>query len=154
MKVRVLLFKDRSPWSKLVKFATWGPYSHAALLTPEGTVIDCWPKIGVQEVPLAALPHRKGTPVDVFDIDHPHFNPKAALDFARRQIGKPYDLAAIVGLLLHCRTEHPGWWFCSELLHRSVAFGGTLLLNCPSYKVTPSMLAWSPRLRLAYTITL
>lgn len=44
--------------------------------------------------------------------------------FLRSQLGKPYDIAAIMGFLLERDWQNPNAWFCSELVAAALAACG------------------------------
>lgn len=87
---------------------------HAEALTPEGTIIGAYLGAGVQERP-------KGYDSGAYtcDLYVPILCTQDQQDkfyaFLRSQIGKPYDLRAVIGISLERDWRDPGQWFCSEL---------------------------------------
>jgi len=69
------------------------------------------------------------------------------VEFARSQVGKPYDWRSVFRFLTREKAGTPGRWFCSELVVAALERGGVRLLNMPAWAVAPGHLAWSTRLR-------
>ena len=152
----ILLYRGTSWISKLIKWQTFGPYSHAAWWCSDGTAIEAWHKGGVQHVDSPATLHKPGTEIDVFDFRDP-----AALDvdaaewFLREQVGDDYDFRPVLsGFLLRLRRNNPDKWFCSELVHAAAVAGGLPLLSRVSdWKVHPTLLSYSRELVHIGTLT-
>lgn len=69
------------------------------------------------------------------------------MTFALEQLGKPYDMGAIAGLLLHRDWRNPYRWFCSEVLEASMETAKPLLnKDCDVDRVTPRDIWISPEL--------
>lgn len=65
-----------------------------------------------------------------------------ALDFARAQLGKPYDKLAIIGFLVGRNWRDEDAWFCSELGGRVGEIGGFFAeMYSPANKVAPVALS-------------
>lgn len=113
---------------------TWSSWSHCAIVTPEGTVIEAvYPR--VREVTLAAYLDDNGvTQIE----DMACHDPAAAAAWARAQVGKRYDLAAVLGLAFRRIWTDPRQWFCSELVAMAFEEGGSPLVKDFSVsRVTP-----------------
>jgi hypothetical protein len=89
--------------------------SHVEALMPDGTLLGAHYDGGVQ-----ARPHDydRGQFVRQLTVDLPV--DQATSDrfhaFLRSQVGKPYDLEAIAGLVAQREWRNPNAWFCSELI--------------------------------------
>ena len=94
--------------------------SHAEALMPDGTLLGAHYDGGVQ-----ARPH---------DYDAGQFTREMYValpaspemtdsfhSFLRAQVGKPYDIEAIVGLVAQRDWQSPDSWFCSELMAAGLA---------------------------------
>jgi hypothetical protein len=140
----VLLVRGTGFWSILIRWITRSCWSHAALMTREGTVIDSRPGKGVSE-------HEDPMDwslVDVFDpvgITDKQWD--AVIAAARADVGFIHydywgDAKFLVGLDDDSRKK-----FCSEGLADWFATGGfPLLVRTQPWKVSPAHLGMSPRL--------
>jgi uncharacterized protein YycO len=144
--IRILCYRGTSLLSKAIKAFNWGEYSHvAALNTVTGEIIEAWHPGGVRKVTLKNHRHTPGTVVDVYRVP-------GSLDAERfwtaleGEVGKKYDFKGILGFLARSKTQSDRAWFCSELVFAVAAQTGTLLLHCPAYKVSPTLLSYSPLL--------
>ena len=71
-------------------------------------------------------------------VDFPVRDPEAVIRAARSQVGKPYDLTALFGLLMHRDWQEDDSWFCSELVAWAFAQGGAPLFRADAmHRVTP-----------------
>ena len=160
----ILLYKGKSLISKLIKWQTFGIYSHAAWWCQDGTVIEAWHKKtvngklkltlkeGVQRHDSPATIHTPGTEIDVFAV--PGIDEAAVEAFLVSQIGKDYDFAPVIrGFTFRVMLDNPNKWFCSELTFAGVEKGGiNLLRDIPAWKVSPGLLSYSPLLEPVGTI--
>jgi uncharacterized protein YycO len=135
--MRVMLCRSNAIGSRLIRILTWSEYSHAALMTPEGTVIEATlPR--VREVPAEVV---IAAHTDWHIVDLPCADEAGAIWWARGQLDKPYDWRAIVGFLVHRDWTSPRAWFCSELVAAAFARGGSPLFRAGAAgRVTPQML--------------
>lgn len=141
----IALYKGRSWISRIIRWRTWSPYSHAAWLCRDGTVIEAWPG-GVQWVSGLLAQHKEQTTVEVYEIVGLTEEQRTRIEtFLVAQIGKPYDYLAILGFMLRKPLQEPSRWFCSELVFSACQSAGVnLLARIPSWKVSPDLLALSP----------
>lgn len=143
---KVLLFKGGDPISWLVKVQSRSIYSHAALLIPGTTrCIESYPGTGVRTRQLNSKDFESA---DIYDVRGmtPDMWEKA-IDFARCQIGMPYDWWSVVRFVSKRPARENGKWFCSELVHKAISEAGIRLLErIPSAEVSPAHIAISPLL--------
>lgn len=100
----------------------FGRWSHCGVVTPENTVIEALAFRGVVETP-AAEAYARYTRIEFANIDCP--DPGAGVRWARSQVGRGYDYAALVGLALRRKSwAEDGRWHCSELVERALAEAG------------------------------
>jgi hypothetical protein len=122
--VRILYCRSRDIFSPLLRAAMWSPWSHEALVIgdEEDTVIDAtFRNGGVRRRSLSAvLAHSSRH--EFRDISCPY--PVLAYNFARSQIGVPYDTWGVLGIGLHRDWQAEDAWFCSEFAEAAVAAGG------------------------------
>jgi uncharacterized protein YycO len=69
-------------------------------------------------------------------------------DFAYRQIGKPYDYSALIGLGIHRDWHSADAWFCSELVAAAFDWAYYPLIRDKYDRVTPESLLQSERVYL------
>lgn len=118
--MKVLLCTSNLLGAVLIRSVTWSKWSHTALVLDDGTAIEAvYPK--VRRVPLSAITdsHSKYVIIDIpTDCD------QQIIDAAISQLGKPYDITALFGLLVHRSWTETDSWFCSELVAWAFAQGG------------------------------
>lgn len=146
----IALYQGRSLGSRLIRWWTFGKYSHAAWVCRDGSVIESTMKTGVHELASLDDSHTDGTPVEVYTLpisDRQYAEIDAAM---RAEIGKKYDWKAILGFALHARLEQRMAWFCSELVVGVLNKCGIFpLKHIEPFQVSPTFLSWSPFLKLA-----
>ena len=142
-KCRVLLFRGKGLMSRLILWQTRSTYSHAALLLPDGTVLESWQGAGVRTTRLKS---RLG--VDAFTVHNMTDQQwKTAIQFAQGQIGKGYDYWAIIRFISRNRMPENDRYFCSELVVEALESAGVKLLErTHPWAISPGLLALSPRL--------
>lgn len=140
-KCRVLLTRGTGVVSGLIRWQTRGRYAHAALLLPDGRVLESMQGAGVRVIRPASL-----TPYDQFDVvGFPPDGWRKAISFAFSKLGAGYDYWAVVRFVSRRNMPENEKWFCSELVFRSVLAGGVRLLErIQAEEVGPSCLAYSP----------
>ena len=134
----ILLYRGTSLVDKAIEWETYGAYSHAAMT--DGTII--WESangIGVRKRPYLPEPNR-----DIFQIDAP----PTVIAWAASHEGEPYSYQKDLDIFLR-KQPHVDGWICSEFVAEAFSqCGYPLLLRIPSYKVTPTLLSYSPCLTL------
>ncbi len=126
------------PISAAIRVGEYGFWaSHAEALMPDGTLLGAHYDGGVQARPRgydAAIMERElyvKLPCSV-TIE------AAFLNFLRAQLGKPYDLEAIAGLVAERDWRSPDSWYCSELQAAALESSGCFLpLAAGAAKITP-----------------
>ncbi len=134
-----LQFITEPDWvSHAIRWFTWSEFSHVDIVLPSGRLLGAHLRGGVAiRDPDYAVFSRVERRV-VRDV------PPVAVDWACRQIGKPYDVGAIVGLLTRQDWRQQDSWFCSELVARAFEIAGKPLLFEDSWRITPRDLMLSP----------
>lgn len=155
----IALYKGTSLVSRLIRWATWSEYSHASWI--DGIhEYEAWHtrgerfKSGVRCVIGLGAGHSLGTVVDIYQV--PELTVEQAQEirlFLISQIGKRYDLRGVLGFISRRDSaQYQDRWFCSELVFTALLrVGLPLLSNVPAHRVSPGMLALSPRLRYVCT---
>lgn len=134
--MRVLFCTSKLPGALLIRTVTWSDWSHVALVDGEEVIEAVWP--AVRAAPLAEVIAQHSAYVIV---DLPCADPAAAIAAARSQIGKPYDLTALFGLLTHRDWQEDDHWFCSELAAWSFDRAGSPLFRPQAmHRITPQHL--------------
>ncbi len=139
----VLLFRGKGIISALIRWQTRGEYSHAALLLPDGRIVESWQGDGV----------RIKTLTDWKNIDRLHIPVMSdsqwadAIAFALAEVGRGYDYWAIIRFISRRRMPENDKWFCSELVFAALAHVGVKLFErIEPWAVSPGLLAISPML--------
>jgi hypothetical protein len=133
--VRVIFARNKKPISLLIRLVTWSRWSHCAVLDGE-FVIEAKGGCGVVITPLNVFLDRY---TDYAFADLPVADsPSNAIERARAELGAPYDLKALFGILFRTGWECDSSWFCSEhLAHTSGIFRAERVS-----RITPEMI-WS-----------
>ena len=136
----VLLFKGKGVISGSIRWQTRSIYSHAAILLPDGKIIESWQGDGVRIKEL-----KNWDNIDAFYVKGMSDEQwDKAIWFAKKQIGKKYDYIAILRFIT--RTKHPDnqTWFCSELVFAALLYAGVQLLKrIAASNVSPALLGLS-----------
>lgn len=145
--VRVALFRGKGIISALIRWQTWSKYSHAAIVMPDGYIVEAWHTgPGVRR----KLPSSTDG-VDIFNIQGLTEDQSAIAEkFALDQIGTKYDYFGVFRFLNRRKVGDNGRWFCSELVYAALKNAGVHLLSPdtePS-RVSPGLLGRSPLLFL------
>lgn len=134
--MRVLFSTSRWPIAALIRTVTWSRWSHVALIDGDDVIEALWPRVKVS--PLAdAIAARPNHVI----VDLPCNAPDEVIRAARAQVGKPYDLLAIFGLLMHRNWQETDRWFCSELVAWAFNQAGSPLFRAEAmHRITPQNL--------------
>jgi hypothetical protein len=112
-----------------------GWVTHVEAVAPGGCLIGAHFDGGVQARPPGY--DRSSMSRELF-VDLECENPDAFHSFLNAQIGKPYDLAAVVGYGLARDWRKSDAWFCSELIAAALEECGYLpRLSAPDYHISP-----------------
>jgi len=151
----IALYKGTSSMSRLIRWATWSQYSHAAWINDQsGQCIQAW-RAGVVSSRSFSEGHKPGTAVDFFSVRGEGSDESSAIESVLNlELGKSYDVAGILGFVIRRDRQNQDRWFCSELVfHAYECVGLHLLSRVPPCKVFPGMLAISPLLKHEYSMT-
>lgn len=119
--------------SSAIKAFTASPYHHVGIIDGD-LVIEARMFSGVICSQISEYKNRG----DWLVVEIPVEDEGKAIEFARAQLGKRYDLAGAVGLPFRASWQDPSKWYCSELLAASAAAGGTPIAR-------PEARGFSPR---------
>lgn len=138
--MKVLFCKSNIIGSIIIRSVTWSKWSHVALIDDSDLqnvkVIEAvYPKVRVVSMDEVVKKHSS-----CVIVDFPVYS-KPILDYAYSQVGKPYDVTALLGLLVHRDWQEDDSWFCSELVSTSFDKAGYPLFRQESVnRVTPQHL--------------
>lgn len=148
--MKIALFKGSSFVSRLIRWQTRSPYSHAALLFGDGTLIESVENIGVRQINLETAYGGTGIAIDIYEIEGLTAEKiRIARDFAEAQIGKPYDWTMVIRFVTREQEarESAGKWFCSELVFAAVSKAVELFRQTEPWEVSPALLPRSTTLK-------
>lgn len=111
--IRIVFTRERSLGSLAIRAFTASRWSHVALVTGAGTIIDATFKHGVAERPWSDF-LEKASAYEV--VTFAAAKPDDVVNFARTQVGKKYDMLALVGFYFRTGWQDTRSWFCSELI--------------------------------------
>lgn len=147
MKIHLRFIRDDGIISRLIRWQDWssgGSYSHVEFRLPTGYLGSQAPD-GVKLRPLNYC-----TPTEEWlcCVDVPDYVGEKILEFARAQIGKPYDWKAIVGFIIRRDWMNDNSWTCSELVTFTFLQAGFPLLRThTTNRISPDTLALSPYIK-------
>ena len=122
-----VLFSTTNKLSSLaIRAFEGGSASHCAIAISEDSIIDSTFKYGVSQRTRNDWIKGKIL-VDSIKLSIP--NEENAINFAKSQLGKPYDFTALVGFLFWRSWQDTGSWYCSELVTASLLAGGLTLAD-------------------------
>lgn len=132
--MNILLSRNHSISSWLIRLATWSRYSHCAIVDGLHVIESTFWGGGVVRRPL-----------DEFMDDHPGAellevpcpDDEAGLRWAREQVGKPYDWTAILGFLVRRDWQEPDSWFCAEHVEGTIKAAGRDRFRVGLSRITP-----------------
>jgi uncharacterized protein YycO len=139
----ILLFKGRGIISTLIRWQTRSPYSHAAILLADGSIVESWQGKGVRGTELHDWKN-----VDVFYVpsatNAQWFN---VVLFMLNRIGKGYDYWGVLRFITRTNMPPNDKWFCSEIVFEAFQEAGiNLLERIDPWEVSPGLLSLSPLL--------
>ena len=142
-KCRILLFRGKGFISWGIRTQTRSQYSHAAILMPDGRIVEAWQGAGAG-VQIKTLDDYTG--IDAFIVKGMNDTEwRLAIDYALSQVGSKYDYWAIVRFISRPSMPTNDKWFCSELVFASLARAGiNLLERITASEVSPGLLSFSP----------
>ena len=111
--MRVIFATDNSIPSLLIRFFTWSRWHHCGVVTSDGKyVIEATFKHGVVKTPLTDFKARyKKTAIKNVPSIFSNWE-----DMAHKQLGKDYDIKAVIAIFFRGSWHDDNKWFCSELV--------------------------------------
>jgi uncharacterized protein YycO len=154
----ILQYQGISLASRLIKLVTWGIYSHTALANSAGFVCEAWEHGGVTHTTNPWENHTLGTKISIYKLKCTLEQETMIMDRAVSQLGHKYDWQALFGFLPILRNlwkNDSNKWFCSHFAAWACRQGGVPLFSqtAPLYKVSPSRITWSSKLKFCETVT-
>lgn len=141
----IVRFVEPGRWdlsSRLIAWFTQGRYSHVEFITRDGKALGARLKGGVKYRPFGYIGNRRSR---IFTIDAPEHQ---VYEYAKSQLGKPYDWLAILGFITGRSWQNSRRWFCSEYVTWSVLRADVEILRVEEVsKITPDGLSLSPLLK-------
>lgn len=134
--IRILQYQGISPVSKTIKRFTNGKYSHTAPMFDDGSLVEADWREGVVTSRNFRQRHTPGTVVDVFEVTI-DYDEEVVTRWLFEQVGKGYDWGGIYGIAIRRNKQNEDKLFCSEKTHAGFKKGGAVLVNLPSWQVTP-----------------
>lgn len=159
---RLLFYAGGGPVAAGIRWFTRGEFAHVAVWYPDVLVVR--PGDSPSAVRGEIVEAREGRGVIRSPATHdriagaalacalPPVTWDAELEAHRwleAQVGKRYDYKGVAGFVTRATQSErraSGRWFCSELAAALCAKRGVPLLATDSWKISPTVLAWSPLL--------
>jgi uncharacterized protein YycO len=113
--MKVIFCRSWLPGSVLIRMLTFSKWSHVAVVTNGGVVIEAvWPRVRINTLEKLRSTHRVCEEREI-DI------PAESVNWLYLQVGKPYDISALFAVLIPWRKwDEDDKWFCSELVARAM----------------------------------
>lgn len=141
----ILLFRGTGFIGAAIRAQTRSAYAHAAILLPDGTIIEALQFHGVRR---RTFEEHEFADADLFDV--PALSGDDWLDvyqFANDQVGKSYDYLGVLRFISRAPSAMRAKWFCSELVFSSIKSAGVdLLERTEPWEVSPGLLSRAPDL--------
>lgn len=150
MSIVIQLHDGRSWISRLIKWQTRSPVSHASVWFPwDHVVIESMEGVGVRKVDgehyradFEAGRIQRYT-VTGMTVDQAH----RVREYMDAEVGAKYDYGSVFKFVTRRKGRHNTRWFCSELVFAACQDAGVpLLANVEAWAVSPGDLAKSPML--------
>ncbi|WP_430415841.1 hypothetical protein [Marinobacter adhaerens] len=125
--------RSRSVAGFLIRLVTFCRWNHVAIEV-DGMVYEASLPGGVQRLSAEGFANRWA---DAVAVDVPVTNKQALLWFLEQQVGKPYDLGALLTFPLGRNWQHPHKWFCAELAAKALTVAGLPAFFIAQHKVWP-----------------
>lgn len=130
-----LFFSDNHlPVSYAIKLLTWSEYSHVGFILNDNVVLDSTFTAG--GVKIRSFDEIKKHSSRILIREYPRIS-SDSINWAKSQIGKPYDFTAIIGIPFRRNWQEEDRWFCSELVAWACEKAGTPIVNKEKWRVTP-----------------
>jgi uncharacterized protein YycO len=147
--VKLAFYRGKSFISQLIKWQTFGEYSHVGVVLRDDSIVEAWHVGGVLRNPSISSAHTPGTVVDLYDIPDLQPDVEGRIEYLLlQQVGCGYDFRGVLRFLTRAGLQdaHPNKWFCSELASYAFRACGFPLLrkDIPPFKVSPFGLSSSP----------
>lgn len=135
-KADIILVHGAGPIDTLVEIVTRSPWSHVAMVADPGEnlAIEAQAFKAVQYRPVSAF---KNQSIIMRIHDLTDEQREKIVEYAKKQIGKPYDYKAILEELERfefgkaIEPEEPGRFICSSLIAAAYKSAGIDLTDCP-----------------------
>jgi len=136
-KIRLIFSRSHLPFSYAVRVVTWSPWSHVGILMDDGRVVES--TFSHHGVKIDTLNNFKSRAQAWQIVELDCNDRQAIIDAAVSQLDKPYDWAALFGIIFHNgQWQEDDCWFCSELVAYAFYMGGTPLFNKEvTHRITP-----------------
>lgn len=151
--MKIALFKGEGLFSRLIKWQTRSPYSHAAIIDENGALWESREGFGVRVTTNAA--DAINCSVDLFDVEMTDAQRHSVAEFLRGQLGKKYDWTMVLRFISRRQASRSQSekWFCSELVFAAFKKAGIDLLGrTEPWECSPGLLARSPLLRFVQSL--
>lgn len=126
--------------SQAIAWFSSGHFSHVDIVLPDSHLLGARSDAadGVKGVAIRRPDYELWRRKVIFTIPCTNGQASAAYEFARAQVGKPYDHTAILGFVFDRSWMDSDAWYCSELATRFVQKSGVLGdLYLAANKITP-----------------
>jgi len=144
-KVTLCFSKSRSLGSALIRWFSWGSYSHVDFVTQDGRLLGARMFGGVKVRSYDSL---HGSPREHLSFEVPsQGEADAILKSAFDKVGQPYDWMGIIAMPFRSSWQHRSKVFCSEYVAQHCRARGVVLqARVADHRLTPRDLRMSPLL--------
>lgn len=143
--VRLQFSRQDDPISSLIAWLGCAPFSHTDIILPDGQLLGARSdRVGGKPPGVQIRPpgYVKFAAKVVFTIPCTDAQEGAFLDFAHKQVGKPYDKWAILGFITGRDWRDESAWFCDELVVRCAEVSTIMpYVYMAVWKITPGAAA-------------
>lgn len=117
----------------------WGRWSHCAIATGAGTVVEARMWHGVVETPWDEFERRYPGAGQRACVEVHCAQPDAGIAWARAQIGARYDHLAVLGQAVRESWQRPNRWHCAELAEAALVRAGRRRFRDAPHHISPNL---------------
>lgn len=143
MSIILLFSRSKRIGSRLIRLATWSEYSHVDAVLRDKSLIGALYGKGVVRYDLSSRLENSTE----YCFRAVGGDPNLFEEYLKSQLGKPYDLEAVFGIMFRRDWAEDSKWFCSELVAAALVAAGVEAVQKKFGRITPQDLLESPLIR-------
>ena len=143
MNAQIVFMDSDNLFAKAIKAVTWSDWSHVGIMFG-GDLVDSRYKDGGVTLTDYLTRVSQYKRIQILEVPIPAAK---VWPYVTSQIGKPYDVSAVLGIPFRRDWQEDDKWFCSELVAWAFGAAGHPLIYKQHGRVTPQDLYEAARVR-------